>query len=212
MPTVEQSLNEARAFLSGEKVKKNGHKNGSSPNGRHLISITESDVVPENIDWIWPSWLAKGKVGLLEGDPGLGKSTITLDLAARLSRGALMPDGFRSDPTGTLLMSAEDGVADTIVPRLIAAGADMTRIEILEGVRNGKGDEEGIQIPRDLPMIEQLMIDRKLSLVIVDPLSVFLADGINENRNQEVRKALAPAMSMLENAGASGIFLRHWTK
>src|SRR5687768_13119234 len=97
----------------------NGHYGNKVP-----IVTGADEVEPEEIEWIWPGRLARGKISLLEGDPGLGKSTLTIEISARLSRGERLPAGFTLPPIGTLFLSAEDGVADTIVPRLLAAGAD----------------------------------------------------------------------------------------
>lgn len=190
-----------------EQIKANGH----GPPLRESVVLQASQVTPEKIEWLWPGRLALGKITLLEGDPGLGKSTLTLEMAARLSRGIPLPGGLQLRPTGTLLLSAEDGVADTIVPRLMAAGANLDLVHIMEGVRTQEG-EAGIQIPKDLDLIEEAMTLFGCSLVVMDPLSVFLGDDISENRNQEVRKALAPAKAMFERARVSGLLLRHLTK
>jgi hypothetical protein len=176
------------------------------------IIIHAHEVVPASVEWLWYGILARGKISLLEGDPDLGKSTLTIEIAARLSRGQALPGAEPLPPVGTLFLSAEDGVADTIVPRLIAAGADLERIKILDGVRVREGEEGVATIPSDLDAIENALTAQRCALVIVDPLSVFLDDGINENHNQQVRKAMTPAMHMLERANAAGWMLRHWTK
>src|SRR5918995_520738 len=93
-----------------------------------------SGVEPEEVSWLWPSWLALGKLALVDGDPGLGKSAMALDLAARVSAGLSFPDGARCESAGVVLLSAEDGLADTIRPRLDAAGADTSRILALATV------------------------------------------------------------------------------
>jgi len=96
-----------------------------------------ADVRPEKVAWLWRGYIPLAKVTLLDGDPALGKSNLTLDLAARVSRGLCMPDGSRSDltgPAGVVLLNAEDGLGDTIRPRLEAAGGDLTRVDALESV------------------------------------------------------------------------------
>jgi len=193
-------------LLAGAKAESNGAGSGRIPR-----VVRANEVPPEKIEWLWPGRLALGKISLLEGDPGLGKSTLTLEIAARLSTGRPLPGGRILPPTGSLFLSAEDGVADTIVPRLMACGADLSRILILQGINTSEG-EEGVQIPRDLDVIETLMTSEACSFVVVDPLAVFLGDDISENRNQEVRKALAPAQAMFERARVSGLLLRHLTK
>lgn len=96
-------------------------------NGRFVAA---SEIEPEAVTWLWPRRLAQGKVHLLDGDPGLGKSTLLLDLAARLSNGSPWPDAEHGRELQTsLVLSAEDGAADTVVPRLKAAGADLERVK-----------------------------------------------------------------------------------
>jgi hypothetical protein len=75
-----------------------------------------SEVEPESVEWLWPGRVPLGKLTVLDGDPGLGKSAMTLDIAARLSAGLELPDGERCEPAGVVLMSAEDGLGDTIRP------------------------------------------------------------------------------------------------
>src|SRR5919107_5572070 len=110
-----------------------------------------SEVEPEQVEWLWPGRLPLGKLSVLDGDPGLGKSVLTLDLAVRVSAGLELPDGGRCEPAGVVLLSAEDGLADTIRPRLDAAGADTERIVALSTVAEGsRGGERTLSIPRDL--------------------------------------------------------------
>src|ERR671917_1290149 len=90
-----------------------------------------SEVEPEHVEWLWPGRLPLGKLAVLDGDPGLGKSALTLDLAARVSAGLELPDGGRSGPAGVVLLSAEDGLEDTIRPRLDAAEGDPSRVAAL---------------------------------------------------------------------------------
>src|SRR5690349_11851076 len=96
---------------------------------------TVDDVEPERVSWLWPGRLPFGKLALLDGDPSLGKSTLTLDLAARISTGSPMPDrATLNGPRNVVLLSAEDGVGDTIRPRLETAGADLRRVHVFESV------------------------------------------------------------------------------
>src|SRR4249920_3366769 len=88
-----------------------------------------SDVRPAAVDWLWPGYLVRGKLALLDGDPGMGKSLLTIDLAARLSRGQAFSDGTPITRLCTsIVISAEDGAADTVLPRAEAAGADLARL------------------------------------------------------------------------------------
>src|SRR5919112_1139465 len=99
-----------------------------------------SEVETEQVTWLWRGWLALGKLSVLDGDPGLGKSATTLDIAARVSTGRLFPDGSEceTEAGGVVILSAEDGLAETIKPRLEAAGADTPRISSLGTVWEGR--------------------------------------------------------------------------
>ncbi len=197
-------------------------------NGHHQAggilwrTIALADVTPELVKWVWRSHVPIGKVSILDGDPGLGKSTLTLDLAARVSTGAAMPDGSVSDlarPSGVIILSAEDGLADTIAPRLLAAGADLTRIRALTevfGVRIGDDGNE-TRTPRpptlaDLEAIEGAILEVDARLVILDPLMAFLPDEVNANRDQQIRRALAPLVALIEHLGVALIVVRHLNK
>ena len=176
-----------------------------------------SEVEPERVSWLWRGWLALGKLSVIDGDPGLGKSAAVLDIAARVSTGRSFPDGSRCEAGagGVVILSAEDGLADTIKPRLDAAGADTSRILSLatvpvedEGIRH----ERLLSIPEDIPLIEHAVGHIGAKLVIVDPLMAFLSGEINSHKDQDVRRALAPLAAMAERAGAAIHVVRHLSK
>ncbi len=171
-----------------------------------------SNVEPEEISWLWPSWLALGKLALVDGDPGLGKSALTLDLAARLSAGKPFPDGVECEPAGVVLLSAEDGLADTIRPRLDAAGADTSKILALATVPDEDGHDRLLSIPEDLGLIEKGIRRVGARLMVVDPLMAFLSSDTNSHRDQDVRRALAPLAGLAERTGASVLVVRHLNK
>ncbi len=171
-----------------------------------------SSVEPEEVSWLWPSWLALGKLALVDGDPGLGKSAMTLDLAARVSAGKAFPDGAECKPAGVVLLSAEDGLADTIRPRLDAAGADTSKILALATVPDENGHERLLSIPEDLGLIEKGIRRVGARLVVVDPLMAFLSGDTNSHRDQDVRRALAPLAGLAERTGASVLVVRHLNK
>ena len=167
-------------------------------------------VVPERVTWLWPGYLPAGKLVLVDGDPGDGKSTLSLDLAARLSTGSPMPDGSTTTPTSVLLLSAEDGIADTIRPRLDAAGADMTRIGVFDGVFDGETTRP-VELPRDVIEMERLVVERRVGLVVVDPLMAFLG-GVDSHNDQSVRRALHPLSRLADRTGATFLVVRHLNK
>jgi hypothetical protein len=171
------------------------------------------DIKPEHVTWLWPGRLAVGKVSVIDGDPGLGKSTQTLDIAARISSGAPLPGSVTAThPRGVVILSAEDGAADTIVPRLNASRADLNRVFIMTGVRALEGADDAVALPRDLAAVEQAITDIDAALLIVDPLMAYLGAETNAHRDQDVRRALAPMAMMLERTGCAGLLIRHLNK
>src|SRR5262249_62197301 len=109
----------------------------TSPPPEPIHVVTLADVKETSVSWIWPGWIPRKKIPILDGDPGLGKSTLLLDIAARVSTGRAMPDGSPGEPGHVLLMSAEDSLEDTIKPRLLAAGADMGAVHHWNSVGEG---------------------------------------------------------------------------
>jgi len=176
------------------------------------IGILLSGVEPEEVGWLWQSWLALGKLALIDGDPGLGKSAMTLDLAARVSSGHRFPDGAPCEPAGVVILSAEDGLADTIRPRLDAAGANVDRIVSLATVADENGQERLLSIPEDIPLIEKGIERVGARLVVVDPLMAFLSGETNSHRDQDVRRALAPLAALAERTGTCVLVVRHLNK
>lgn len=182
------------------------------PSAKISRIVRLSDVRPERIDWLWPARIPIGKLTILDGDPGLGKSTLSLDLAARVSCGRPMPDEVVGrPPAGVVLLSAEDGLADTIRPRLDAAGADVSRVVALTAVY-ADGSDRLPTLPADLDRLEAAIVGHGAELVIIDVLMAYLAGEVNAHRDQDVRGALAPLAAMAEQTGAAIVVLRHLNK
>ncbi|MFN0071386.1 MAG: AAA family ATPase [Chloroflexota bacterium] len=178
-----------------------------------ITTIRLSAVKPERVRWLWPQRLPLGKLAVIDGDPGLGKSAMTTDLAARVSKGSSMPDGSVSDllgAWGVVLLSAEDGLGDTIRPRLEAAGADLERIVALTAVADPAG--ERMPTLRDLPAIRAAIAEVDARLVVVDPVMAYLDDGTNAHKDQDVRRLLAPLAALAEETGAAFAVVRHLNK
>ena len=170
-----------------------------------LIGRLLSDVEPERVEWLWPRRIPKGKITVLDGDPDNGKSVLTTDLAARVTSGLALPDGTQTEAAGAVLISAEDGAADTIRPRFDAAGVDPARALLL-------GDEDHFAIPDDLPHLEDAVGEMGAALVVIDPIMAFFAADVNSNRDQDARRALTPLKRMAERTGAAVVLVRHLNK
>ncbi|MBK6767825.1 MAG: AAA family ATPase [Ardenticatenales bacterium] len=176
-------------------------------------TICLADVEPERVRWIWLGWLPVGKLTMLDGDPNLGKSTLALDIAARVSRGLPMPDGARSEldgPRGVVILSAEDGLADTTWPRLDAAGADLERIVAILATSN----EEGAPMPTlaDVAHVRATIRAIDAALVIVDPLMAYVPQDVNSFKDQDVRRVLTPWIRLATDTGAAVLLVRHLNK
>jgi RecA-family ATPase len=166
-----------------------------------------SEVEPESVKWLWQGRIPLGKVTMIDGDPGLGKSAITLDLAARVSSSKQMPDGTVGAYGGVVLISAEDGLADTVRPRLEVAGADCSCILDLTSP-NGKL----FQIAEHLAELQQAIQQVKAVLVVIDPVMAFLPARKSSNSDQETRQVLTPLAKLAEKTGAAVVLVRHLNK
>jgi hypothetical protein len=182
------------------------------------VIVRLSDVKPEPVAWLWPDRIALGKLTLIAGDPGLGKSFLTLDMAARVSRGWAWPDtpGVATAPGGVVLLSAEDAVADTIRPRLDAAGADVARIVALEAIRsvgdNGRESARTFDLSRDLPALEEAIRSVEgCRLVVIDPVTAYLG-GVDSHKNADIRGLLAPLGAIAERHRVAMIAVTHLNK
>jgi RecA-family ATPase len=167
------------------------------------------------VRWLWPKRIPLGKVTILAGDPGVGKSFVTLDIAARVSRGKPWADKTTPLKRGSvLLLSAEDGAGDTIRPRLEDIGADLDRIHVIDGVRRSKGSGEStFALDRDLVALERkLRALRDVRLVIIDPITAYLGRDTDSHKNADVRALLAPLASLAERHKVAILCVTHLSK
>jgi hypothetical protein len=186
----------------------NGHR--SSPPERDGIAPTAmtdsflraAELQARPVEWLMRDRIPAGEITVLEGDPSGGKSTLVLDLAARVSAGRPMPDGTETVPGHVVLVLGEDSLEKTVVPRLEAAGADRGRVLCTEG--------HDLVIPRTLGRLERAVFGVWARLVVIDPLMAFL--GPNANGDQAVRQALTPLRRLAEASGAAIVLVRHLNK
>lgn len=168
--------------------------------------ISASDVKPIAVSWLWEGWIPAGKLSLIDGDPGCGKTTIALDLVARITSGTAMPDGEASDPCNAVFISAEDDSCDTLLPRLNEAGADSTRVKFLH-------PESPIPVLlKDSTWLASQIAEHDFKLVVFDTMMAFLGSKTDSYRDQEVRQALTPLVRAAQETGAAVLAIRHNTK
>ncbi len=175
-----------------------------------------SEVAAEPVQWLWPQRLALGKMTTFDGDPGLGKSSITLDIAARVSSGQPMPDGSPGITGGVVLITPEDGLSDTIQPRLARAGATLSKIVSVSSIEmvdplTGYAYQRPFTLPEDLEFLEKAMQRVDARLVIMDPIMAILGSK-DTYKDSEVRSLLVPIQLLMERHRATCIMVRHLTK
>lgn len=182
---------------------------------RDLKLVGAGKFAPRKIRWLWQPYLPLGKLSILAGPQGQGKSQLTNMLAGAVSCNALHPTDL-SDPGDVVIISAEDDPNDTIAPRLAAVGADFNRIAILdvrEADRQGSMVQSVLTLPDDGPALSKAITSAKpnVKLVILDPVASFLG-GTDAHRNTAVRNALAPLVSLAEGTGAAVLCVTHLSK
>jgi archaellum biogenesis ATPase FlaH len=177
---------------------------------------TLADVRPERVSWLWPGRIPVGKLVTLDGDPGLGKSTLALSFATPVTTGGSWPDGSVCEHRGAvLIMSAEDGLADTVRPRLDAAGADVTRVHAIEGVPII--DEHGERVLRpptlaDVAALEEAINRTGARLLVIDVVMAYLPDGTDSHKDQDIRRVLSRLAALADRTGCTILLLRHLNK
>ena len=182
-----------------------------STNGAHPILVRLADVEPESVSWVWKDRVAVGKIALVIGNPGGGKTYLTSgDIAARVTRGLAWPDGGIAPKGAVILLTSEDGVADTLVPRLQKLGGDTTQAFMLRGVRH-EDTEAPFNLESDLPMLERAVADTGAVLVIIDPLSAYLGSK-DSYKDAEIRGILSPLAQLAERLTIAIVGVLHLTK
>lgn len=185
---------------------------GHSPKRNGPVIDRAYDIPLRAVEWLWRFWLAIGKLHLLVGEPGSGKTTLLADLLAAFSRGGLLPDGTRARKVFCLYWTGEDSIEETVMPRLIAAGADLKNILVLRGMSE-HGKKRYFR-PSDMPAlvseIKRLRAEGvNIGVIALDPLP---SGSGNTNNNDAVRKYLEPLIQLAEQEGLAIIGIRHLAK
>jgi putative DNA primase/helicase len=208
-----------KTVLSHQKKDKAPPSKKTNGNSKPRLVVTRaSDIKAEKVKWLWPGRFSRGNVSIIAGEPGLGKSQIAAKLAATVSRGRKWPCKEGSAPKGHVIMIiAEDGAADTVRPRLEAAGANLKRVSIIKEVADRTTDPRPFRLLADLDRLDQVIGNvRDPQLVIIDPLSACLTpvDGQQFNGNDvaQVRRLLGRVDALAKKHDIAIVFISHLTK
>ena len=204
----ESALKQATTLIDMSRAAKAAQVARAADDG--VVLVNGADLNPEPVQWLWRGWLALGKLHLLAGAPGQGKTTIAIAFAATITIGGRWPDGSRCDAGHVLVWSGEDDPADTLLPRLMAAGGDRSRVHFVTGSRVN-GNLEPFDPARDMVAL-QAAADRigNVRLIIVDPI-VSAVTG-DSHKNTETRRALQPLVDLAANMNAALVGITHFSK
>lgn len=175
-------------------------------------AVSAASIKPVAIRWLWPGWLAKGKLHILAGAGGTGKTTLLLSLIATITTGGRWPDGSRcNEPGNALIWSSEDDPADTLVPRLAAAGADLNRVHIIQGRINAQGEADPFDPANDIALLRATANEiGGVSLLMLDPI-VSAVKGDMHKAN-DVRRALQGVVDFAEQNLCAVVGISHFAK
>jgi len=171
-----------------------------------------ADITAERLEWVWEDRIPAGKLTVLAGNPDVGKSLVTIDIVARASTGQAWPGSENVIPAcDVLMLVTEDDLNDTVKPRLMAAGADMDRVQVITGVEKGD-DRRDFALDTDIKELRKLLqANLKIRLLIVDPISSFLGSA-DLNKEKEVRRVLTPFAQLAHETGIAVVAVAHFNK
>lgn len=183
---------------------------------QRTVGTRLSTIKKERVRWWSKGRLAFGKLHIVEGNPGVGKSTLLTEWSARATCGDALPDGMSIEPMGVGIITVEDAASDTIRPRLEAAGGNPDKVWLLDEVPIEDPNDPLATVPFELPthcpLLEEIIELNDIGLLIIDPFADFLADELSENSNKDTRKALGPLSKVAERTGCIIIVVRHLNK
>ena len=177
-------------------------KEPAKPETVKIIRMSDVELTP--VDWLWKPYLPFGKLSVLQGNPGEGKTYFAMHLAAACTNGKLLPNMERMEPFNVIYQTAEDGLGDTVKPRLIEAGADLDRVLVI--------DDSEVQLTLSDERIEKAIIENNARLVIIDPIQAYLGADVDMNRANEVRPIFMRLGQVAQRTGCAILLIGHLNK
>ena len=177
-------------------------KEPSKPETVKIIRMSDVELTP--VEWLWKPYLPFGKLSVLQGNPGEGKTYFAMHLAAACTNGKLPPNMERMEPFNVIYQTAEDGLGDTVKPRLIEAGADLDRVLVI--------DDSDVQLTLSDERIEKAIIENNARLVIIDPIQAYLGADVDMNRANEVRPIFMRLGQVAQRTGCAILLIGHLNK
>ena len=177
-------------------------KEPSKPETVKIIRMSDVELTP--VDWLWKPYLPFGKLSVLQGNPGEGKTYFAMHLAAACTNGKLLPNMERMEPFNVIYQTAEDGLGDTVKPRLIEAGADLDRVLVM--------DDSEVQLTLSDERIEKAIVENNARLVIIDPIQAYLGADVDMNRANEVRPIFMRLGQVAQRTGCAILLIGHLNK
>ena len=177
-------------------------KEPTKPETVKIIRMSDVELTP--VEWLWKPYLPFGKLSVLQGNPGEGKTYFAMHLAAACTNGKLLPNMERMEPFNVIYQTAEDGLGDTVKPRLIEAGADLDRVLVI--------DDSDVQLTLSDERIEKAIIENNARLVIIDPIQAYLGADVDMNRANEVRPIFMRLGQVAQRTGCAILLIGHLNK
>ena len=177
-------------------------KEPTKPETVKIIRMSDVELTP--VEWLWKPYLPFGKLSVLQGNPGEGKTYFAMHLAASCTNGKLLPNMERMEPFNVIYQTAEDGLGDTVKPRLIEAGADLDRVLVI--------DDSEVQLTLSDERIEKAIIENNARLVIIDPIQAYLGADVDMNRANEVRPIFMRLGQVAQRTGCAILLIGHLNK
>ena len=177
-------------------------KEPSKPETVKIIRMSDVELTP--VKWLWKPYLPFGKLSVLQGNPGEGKTYFAMHLAAACTNGKLLPNMERMEPFNVIYQTAEDGLGDTVKPRLIEAGADLDRVLVI--------DDSDVQLTLSDERIEKAIVENNARLVIIDPIQAYLGADVDMNRANEVRPIFMRLGQVAQRTGCAILLIGHLNK